>query len=525
MNGFGNDDPAPGSPLPAQDRTVPAPGVGADGGSGDTTGLGATAVRGAFASMSGQLFRGLVQLLSVVILVRLLSPQDYGLVAMTGVVIGVGEIFRDFGLSTAAVQARHLSHQQRSNLFWINTAIGAGLAMAAFAAAPALAALFRQPELVPVLRVLCLVFLANGAATQYRASLERSLQFTRTAWVDAVSPALGLAVAVVVALLGHGVWALVAQQLVAAFTMLVMLGMMRPRWWPSRYRRGTDMDGMIRFGGNMVGTQLIGYVANNTDTFIIGYRLGATPLGLYNRTFQLLMQPYNMVRVPLTRVALPVLSRLHDEPRRYSHYVVVGQLALGYTVALGLALVAGAARPVVWTLLGAPWVATAPLLMCLAIAAAFQTLSLVAYWVYVTKGLTGYLVRYSMISAAIKVTCILVGSQFGLVGVAVGYAVAPILSWPISFWWLSRRAVLPLRDLYWGAGRIVVVALAAGLTSRLVCDLLIDVAQIVPLLIGPLAGIIVAAVLVVVIPPFRADLRTLVAMGALLRRHRSQVSA
>lgn len=490
-----------------------------------TSGLGATAVRGAFASMSGQVARGLVQVLGVVVLVRLLTPHDYGLVALTGVVIGIGEIFRDFGLSTAAVQARTLSHQQRSNLFWINTGIGVLLAAAAFLVAPLLAAIFRQPELTAVLRALCLVFLANGAGTQYRASLERALEFARTAWVDAVPPAVGLVVAIVMALLGFGVWALVGQQLVTAFVMLVMLCAMRPRWRPAWYRRSTSMDGMVRFGGNMVGTQLIGYLANNADTVVIGYRFGAGPLGLYNRTFQLLMQPYNMVRVPLTRVALPVLARLRDEQERYDRYLVVGQIALGYSVALGLALVAGASRPVVWIFLGAPWMAAAPLLACLAISAAFQTLSLVAYWVYVTRDLAAHLVRYSVISAVIKVACVLAGSQFGVVGVAAGYALAPILSWPISFWWLSRRADLPLRQLYLGAARIIGVCLAAGLVTWFVCDLLAGAHAVVALLLGPLAGLAAATLLALALPMFRADLRSLGQLAGLLRRRRVEVAS
>lgn len=486
-----------------------------------TSRLGATAVRGAFASMSGQVFRGLVQLLSVVILVRLLSPRDYGLLALTGVVIGIGEIFRDFGLSTAAVQARTLSSQQRSNLFWINTGIGLVLAVAAFVSAPLLADLFGQPEFTPVMRALCPVFLANGAGTQYRASLERELRFGQVARADAVSPAVGLVVAIMMALAGFGVWALVVQQLVGAAVMLAMLVAAGPRWLPLPYRRGTDMDGMIRVGGDMVGTQLIGYLANNADTVVIGYRLGAAPLGLYNRAFQLLMQPYNMVRTPLTRVALPVLAKLQDETERYARYVAVGQLGLGYTVALGLALVAGASEPLVRVLLGESWMPAAPLLMFLAIAAAFQTLSLVAYWVYVTRGLTGYLVRYSVISAVIKVACVLVGSQFGLNGVAAGYTLAPIISWPISFWWLSRRAVLPLRQLYLGAGRIVLVGLAGGLVTRVVCDLLAGTHAVVPLLLGPLAGLGAAGVLVAVFPFLRSDVRSLMGMVALLRRQRA----
>src|SRR5690606_38414398 len=95
----------------------------------------------------------------------------------------------------------------------------------------------------------------------------------------------------------------------------------------------------------------------------------------------------------------------------------------------------------------------------------FQTLSFVGYWVYVSRGLTGELFRYSLVSAAIRITCIVVGSSWGVLGIAAGYALAPALSWPISLWWLSRHSPVPTRRLYSGALRILCVTLVVALTA------------------------------------------------------------
>src|SRR5829696_6310068 len=135
--------------------------------------LGRRAARGALVTLAGQAARIVVQLASVVILARLLDPGDYGVLAMVLAVVGVGEIFRDFGLSSAAVQAKDLTVAQRDNLFWINTAIGVVLAVLVFASAVPLAVLYDEPVLRDVTRVLAVTFVLNGLATQFRADLVR----------------------------------------------------------------------------------------------------------------------------------------------------------------------------------------------------------------------------------------------------------------------------------------------------------------------------------------------------------------
>jgi len=422
--------------------------------SDDNAPLGQRAARGALVTIGAQGARMVIQFASVVVLSRLLSPHDYGLVAMVLAIIGVGEILRDFGLSSAAVQARSLSTAQRSTLFWLNTGIGLALALIVVAAAPLIAAFYGSPQLVDVARALAPTFLLNGMATQYRASLVRDLRFTSLARVDITAAATSLAIAITAALAGLGYWALVAQQLGQALVLFTLLAL-AARWPPGLPRRATEVRGLVTFGGNVVASQLIGYVANNIDSVVIGARFGAAPLGIYSRAFQLLMTPLNQVRSPLTSVALPVLSRLSADDTRFSRFVELGQLALGYTLVAGLGLVIGTAEPLTILLLGDQWLEAAPILRLLAIAATFQTLAFVGYWVYLARDLTRDLVRFSLVSAAIRIGCILIGSQWGVIGVAWGYAIAPCLTWPISLWWLSRRTTIPVGRLYAGAGRIL----------------------------------------------------------------------
>ncbi len=457
-----------GVPVSEQVHEAPATAVdAAPGGALDTApdgALGGRAARGVLVALSGQGLRIAVQVLSVVLLSRLLGPSDYGLLAMVMAVIGVADVFRDLGLSTAAIQAKTLSEQQRSNLFWLNTGIGLLLSLLAFAAAPLLELAFGQPELEDMTRAMAWVFLLGGLTTQHRADLTRRLRFARLATADVAGPVVALLAALVLAQAGAGYWALVAQQLVM-YVVVAALVVSAGRWVPSRYNRRTDMDGLLRFGWNMVGVQLIGYAGRNADSLLIGARFGAGSLGLYNRAYQLLMVPLGQIRAPGTQVALPVLSRVQDDDVRWAGLVQRGQLALGYTLVAGLAIVVGAAEPVTAVFLGDRWSEVSPILRLLAVGGICQTLAFVGYWVYLSRGLTAQLVRYSLVETAVRLACIGVGSAWGVVGVAAGFALAPALTWPLSLWWLSRMAPIPLRALLAGAMRVLTVATAVAAAS------------------------------------------------------------
>lgn len=417
-----------------------------------TAGLGRRTARGAMVTLGGQAIRMTIQIGGVVVLAHMLSPHDYGLLAMVLTVVGVGDLFRDFGLSSAAIQATTLSRHQRDNLFWLNTAIGAVLMLATFLAAPLLANLYGEPDLVGIARLLSVTFLLNGLATQYRAGLTRHMQFAKLAAIDIAGPAVALVAAVLLALNGVGYEALVVQQLTTAAVLLAG-AVVAGRWLPGLPRRHVPMRGLLKFGWNLLGTQLVGYASNNVDSLVIGVRFGSVSLGLYNRAFSLLMQPLTQLRAPTTTVALPVLSRLRGEPERFGEFVRRGQLALAYTLVAGLSLVIAAAEPLTDILLGPQWTGVIPLIRLLAAAGMFQTLAYVGYWVYLATGLTGVLLRYTFVSAAIRITCVVVGSTWGVVGVAAGYAVAPMLAWPLSLWWLSRHTPVPLAALLRGALR------------------------------------------------------------------------
>lgn len=482
-----------------------------------TSSLARTAAQGAAFTLGAQAARIILQLLSVVILARILSPHDYGLLAIVMVAVGLGEIFRDFGLTSASVQSPTLSQGQRDNLFWINTLIGVGLTAVMFGLSWAIGAITAKPELVGMTQWLSLMFLFNGLATQHRAMLMRELRLRPLAVVDVASASIALIAAIIAAVNGAGYWALVTQQLVTGAALLLGV-LLAGRWLPRRYSRADSVRQLITFGWNLVATNLVSYTAKQIDTILISARFGTAPLGLYNRAFQLVMTPLGQARSPLQSVALPVLSRVQQDQPRFETYVVAAQLALGYLFGIPLALVAGLSGPVVAVMLGSRWLEAAPLLQMFAIAGLLTTVSFVGYWVYVSRGLGAQLFRYSIVTAIIKIVCVTIGSFFGLIGIAIAFAVHPAIAWPISLAWLSRITPMPRRKLYQGAARIILISLITGVAAW-AASLLTPGQAMLQLGLGLLAGVLGASLLLVV-PVYRRDVVLLTSFMKLMVHRR-----
>ncbi len=463
------------------------------------------AASGAKVILVGQLLKMVGQTAGLIVLARLLTPTDYGLFAIVFAVVAFGEVFRDFGLSTAAIQAPSLTRAQQSNLFWINTSLGAVLGGGLLLAAPLVQHVTSDPRATDFARTMAILFVLNGALAQYRADLNRRLRFGALVSAEVAGVFVGTATAVVAALAGAGVWSLVLQQ-VSSLGIALLLSVSLAGWLPRPPDPEGDVRPFLRFGLGMVGTQTIGYLNSNIDTLTIGVRLSAAELGLYNRAHQLLMQTLNQIRNPTTTVALPVLSKLDPGGETAGRAIVRGQAALGYTLVAGTAFAAGAADPLILLALGPTWSAASPVFAVLAAAGAFQTIGYVGYWIFVARGLTGKLFMFSLMGTGLRVVLVLLGSTWGLVGVAVGYATAPALTLPLTYALLSRWTPLPARALQLGAVRILFAASAAFVATRLMADSIDSLPSVAEVAICALTTVTAYGLMGLVVPPVRRDL-------------------
>jgi PST family polysaccharide transporter len=483
----------------------------------DPAPLGRQAARGGAVTMGGQLLKVGVQAVSIVVLARLLAPEAFGYLAMVLALVGVAETVRDFGLANAAVQAKTLSDAERDNLFWLNTLIGAVLTGAGIVCAPLVAAFYGQPELADVTRWVSLSFLLNAVATQHRASLVRGMRLGAAAVADVAGPVAGLCVAILVAVAGGGYWALVAQQLVGAFVMSVGV-IAAGRWVPGPPRRDVSVRPFVRYGSNLLGAQLLGYATRNIDTAILGVRFGAGVAGLYSRVYQLMALPIRQATWPANRVALPVLSRVHDDPARYREFLLFGQTILLHTIVPALMLAAALAGPVVDVVLGERWSSAAPAFAILAVGGVFEAAGFAPGWVFQSAGRTGALLRFTLVTRPVVLLAIGGGSFFGMTGAALGYAASTAVVWPLGLWWVGRVTEAPARALFWNGVRAFVSHGAGAAAAGLVASRLADLGSWPTLAVGLLVWAGVVALQAVLWRRLRTDLGVLLRGARLLSR-------
>lgn len=466
--------------------------------------------------MASQVGRILIQLVAVVVLSRLLAPGDFGLVAMVTAIVGLAEVFRDFGLTQASIQAKTLSEQQQSNLFWMNAAIGAVLTLLAISASWLIGELYGESRLVPLTQIISIVFVINGLSTQYRAQLSRQLRFGLLSITELIAPAVGLIVAIVMALGGASYWALAGQQVGTALAGLLFL-VVSVRWLPKPYRRGHQMGGFLKYGGFLVLAQVVTYVSKNIDSVLIGSRIGAAQLGIYNRAFQILLVPLNQINAPSTRVALPVLARLQDEPARFNRYLLLAQSALLQPVSAMFALGAALAPVVVPIFLGDGWSDAIPIFQILALSGLAQSASYATYWVFLARGQTRSQLIWSLITRPFVILAVIVGSAWGLEGVAWGYTLGNIAIWPLGLLWIGRSAGAPALGMLATGIRAMVVYGAAALCAAYVLH------GVTSVFVGTLLAVLSFICIVglgLLIRAFRRDLAALWKLLQMLKKRR-----
>ncbi|KRA25699.1 hypothetical protein ASD65_15660 [Microbacterium sp. Root61] len=484
-------------------------------GTGAHGGLGRSAARGVLVTSSGQVARLVLQVLGVVILSRMLDPSDFGALAMIAALVAVGQAIRDFGLSNAAIQAPELSNQQRTNLFWLNTGFGLISAAALFFCAPLIAAFYSSPILTPITQALAITFVLNGLMTQSRAHLARQLRFSALMITDVVPAVLGLGIAVGLAAIGAGAWALVAQQIAIAFFALVLSALF-DRWIPGLPRKAPGMRYFLKYGGFLTLAQIVASISRNADYVILGYRFGPTATGYYNRAFELVINPLNQVNAPSSKVAVPVLSRLQDDPERFNEFLLAGQKAMLVVLVPILSAAAVVASPLILLVLGDTWGASAALLQILVIAGICRVASYASYWIALSRGATSVSLWVNLVSAPVLVGCIALGSIWGVEGVAWGFAAGTALSWFIGLIWYSKAADAP----GWRMLTSALIVFLANLVPAAAGTWAVTASDHLPLFVQLVIGIVTYGitwgVLTWLVPPFRKDLRTVVGIARLI---------
>jgi PST family polysaccharide transporter len=392
-------------------------------------------VRGGVLSVTAQVSQVLLQSVSTIVLARLLTPTDFGLVAMVTAVTVIASGFADLGLTEATIQRKDITHRQVSTLFWINVGMGLFLTLLTAAMAPLLAKFYREPKLFGITLVASVSFLIGGLRGQHNALLKRQMRFKSVAIRDIISSLLGVIVAVAVALKGGGYWAILAMPLTVNFSQLVLSCLM-VRWKPGLPHLDSPTRSILGFGGNVALSYVIFNWVRNADNILIGRYWGAGPLGLYSRAFNLLTLAISQITAPTCSVAIPTLSRIQSEPELFARYYlkIMNLIAWIITSLFGFLFVA--ATPVIVLVLGPKWRDAAPVFQILSISAPGQMLLESTLWVLISKGESARLLKLMIILCPIMIGSFAIGLPFGIKGVALSLSIALLCTLP----WLLRLA-------------------------------------------------------------------------------------
>lgn len=380
--------------------------------------LGARSVRAAAFTAAAGFGDFAIRIGSTAILARLILPEHFGLIMMTGAVIAVADQLRELGLSSATVQQPEITHAQVTNLFWINAAAGTALAGLVALGAPWIAAFYDEPRLGPVTVALASTLLLGGLGVQHQALLTRQLKLGRAASVRLASSVLSTALAIALAWWGFGYWALLWREIARAA--LLAIGM----WWSFPWVPGlpawdTDVRPLLRYGGHLTGGNLFASITAGIDRFLLGRIWGADAVGVYRQSFQLVAAPTDQLLSPLYQVSQPSLSLLQNDPPRFRQfYLKLLALVCALTMPFSL-FVAVYADIITGWMLGPAWMAAAPIMCILSFSTfAKQAVGSTAF-VLITRGRSKAYLGLTVLHNVVLVVAMCVGVRWGGPGIAL----------------------------------------------------------------------------------------------------------
>lgn len=406
--------------------------------------LGHRVVRGAGFTLAGILVRTLITLGSVAILARLLTPADFGYIAMATVITELAALFGNFGFAAVLIQRRVVSRLQMDTVFWASALLGLALTFVVIVLSYTASWLFREPIAGELLQVLSISFVINGLVVVHGALVSRLMRFHTDFWIELISIFSRAAIAILLAWNGFGVWSLVYGSLAGSLIRTVLLYLVVPYWprlrFDLQYLRSTWVTNSSYFAGGF-----LFYANSNIDLLLIGRSLGATALGFYQNARSLTDEVRNRMAIPLQRVLFPAFSSLQDDNAWLQTSVLrSGRLlaAVVFPVGIGIAAVADELVPVLY---GEKWLAMIPVLKMLGISTAIKASTAVASPLYNAKNRVGLALKYNVIGTLITLASVVVAIPWGINAVAGAIALASLYSF------FGYRIGLGLIGLGWKA--------------------------------------------------------------------------
>jgi len=419
------------------------------------------AIRGAGATVFSQALAFLVQMASTVVLARLLTPSDFGLVT---IVTTFSLLLLNWGLNgftEAVMQREEISHALISNLFWINLGIGVILTASFAVAGHWIALSYHDSRLAPVAAVLSLSILMTSLTVHHLALLKRAMRFVLVAGVDVLGRVVAVAVSISLAIAGWGYWAIVGGIIAQSLTHLVCFWYFC-RWLPGMPGRVRGTWEMIWFAICTYGRFTVSYCTWNLDNLVVGWFFGAQILGFYKKAYDLFVLPTNQLSSPLTSVAISALSRLQNNVEEFKRQYLSSLSVLAF---LGMGIGADmmlVGKEIIRFVLGPQWAQSGHIFIYFCPGIGMMLLYFTHGWLHISLGRADRWFRWGIVELLVTGSLFLAGLHWKAVGVAV--------AWVLSFWiliipglWYAGRPVnLEVKSFIAPVWRYMVASVIAG---------------------------------------------------------------
>lgn len=436
-------------PTATAEKTTPSP-------------LGTRAARGVLWTTAQKWVQRGSSLVTLAILARLLTPEDFGVVAVAATVAALLSLMADVGFGTYIVQTRVVDQRLLSTGLWLSVSAGVGLALAAWLGSPLVAAAFGDPGVAEVVRIMCLAAIITGASGVPIALLRRDLRFRELALQSLVAAGVSQVVAIIAAFSGAGVWALVAQ-FMTLHLIVGGLAWRSARWLPSLEFSRSAARSLASFGVRVLGADVVGMARVLAETAIVAQVLGMAALGYLNIAQRLVLAAQELSAAALLPVSVATFSKV---PQQRLNGAYRHAAALTYVAASPLLIFAAVCAPVLIPLaVGDSWAASVPIAVPLCFAAILTLGASLDHGFFYGIGKPGTWLRYALVIDLLTVATTAVLATQGLDAVAYGFlAVAGIAT--VARWWLVARSLeVETGDVVRNAVRplaVIAVTAAAG---------------------------------------------------------------
>ena len=410
-----------------------------------------------------------LSILVKLILARLLLPEDFGIIGFAFVFIGLVEVFGDLGMSAALIQRKNenLKPIDYDTAYWAGLVWGLVLfTMLSFVVSPIAADFFNESILISIIPVLSITLLLRPLWAVHVINITRELDFKRIVVPRNISKIFASVIAVLMALMGFGVWSLVFQSVVSEF-LVVFIYLYVSTWRPKMRFSKDSMKNIFGFGLYTTGTKIFNYLTGNFDYLLIGKLLGASPLGNYTLGYTVTYLVRSKIMEVINKVFYPVYSKVQDNlvtVKRYYLKVIKYNCIIIYPMMIGIILLA---EPLVLIGLGEKWREAIVPMQIMAAAGLVHLLTSSNTVLLRGIGKPKLELIFSVIKTlGVNIPLVTVGViYYGIIGAATGLLIAKIIIFFINSFTLQKVAGIKFSEIFMNAGSLFVITLITSILS------------------------------------------------------------